>query len=175
MLCWRSATAPPLTSGRAVARGSVAAVLLAASRASNGRATTAPAEGPHRRSSGRWRATEWRGPAPRVQRLQRPLFYPATSARGRRTNVDFRQSYQSAGSPPIDYHTPLYNIDIYRRHAVTPSHGLQLRTGLSVVEGKKWREPELSRQPPYQPIEGISRLCHPMECPEIEKSRLRQA
>jgi len=87
-----------------MAREGGAAVLLAAARASDGPTTTAPAEGPRRRSSGLSQATEWRGPAPRVQMFQRPLCYPATrrtAGRGRRTNVAFHQSSQSAGSPTI--------------------------------------------------------------------------
>jgi len=64
-----------------------------------------------------------------------------------------------------------------RVRACRTTNGLKyvLARKLSVVKGGKWRVPELSRQPLYQPVEGISGSCHAIESLEIHQGRLRQA
>jgi len=94
-------------------------VLLAAVRSSDARATIASTEGPRVRSSGLSIATVWRSPPPPVQMLKRPLWYPETrrtARRGRQTEVAFHQSYQSAGSPNIEYLYPLFALSVQRTH-----------------------------------------------------------
>jgi len=109
-----------LTGTRAAARGGGPALLLDAARASDARATTVPAGGAGGVVASSIAHDRVERGQPRAQTLQTRPFYPATrrtAGRGRRTDLASHQSYQSAGSPTIDYPTPLYNLEKYRSGA----------------------------------------------------------